>query len=325
MALEELRKQVEEENNSNGNETEEANEIQATETLAENPQETEAKDDVLEEFELELDGEPVPQRPKHTVEETLTYKLINEKKKSKKRATELDELKDKISRLEAGNAQQPTIAPTPAPQAILPRAPDRWDPEILGDEAKYNQAMYDYQTQVNAHNQQTQLVNNQAAVETRQTSERAIRLAQRSATFIEENKIDVETATDATTAGVEGLERLTGREGGGLYLLDSIGEGSEKVAYYLGRNPHELAKIGKLLDADPSGFQAIAELTRLAATRLKPKNRKLSAAPEPDEALQGESTTKPTSRLQSEYDKETDFNKLMKMRKDAKARGIDLK
>ena len=135
--------------------------------------------------------------------------------------------------------------------------------------------------------------------------------------------MNADKATDKIQAGINGLDDALGLEGAALDLLDTIGEGSEKLAYYLGSNSEALAKVKQLMQEDPRGFKANTWLTK-SALKLTRKNTHISKAPEPDEPLQGDGSTVSATRLQEQYDKETDVSKLVNLRREARKLGVTL-
>jgi len=123
-------------------------------------------------------------------------------------------------------------------------------------------------------------------------------------------------------------DRATGIDGALAFLLDSVGEGGERVAYHIGRNASAMSKIKGLLQKDPQGFKAIAEMTRMAGS-LKPKHSKrISKAPEPDQPLKGDGAPASSRKLQEMYDKASSKSDLKAMREAkrlAEQRGVKLK
>jgi hypothetical protein len=321
MDLEELRKQVEEE------ESAEVEAVDEVETVADEPEpeqeaeesepesEDESESDEPVDFDFEIDSEE-PKKPKHTPQEAMLYKLTKKSKQLKGAKTEIEQLREEIEALKTGQAPAAAapVAPEPKPEVIP--FPDLYDPTINGDKQKYSQA--GQQGQVTA--QQQQLAAKQAQTE----KERALRLAGRTAKFITDNKVNEDKAAEAVQAGVEALDALTGIPGGGLYLLDSVGDDSEKLALYFGKDPSRLNQVREWLEEDTTGLKAIAQMTRLVTTKLKPRASKSKKSLEPDEPLKGSTSTKSASDLQRRYDAENDLDKLMAIRKEAKSKGVTL-
>jgi len=297
--------------------------------LTPEPIEGETETVLVDELELELEGEPTPEPTKHTPEQALVYKLTKEKKKRQEAVSELDELKQTVAELKtqlSGNVQ-PQVAPAvtqPIAQPVVIPFPDLYDADINGNKTIYSQKVHEYMAAVNQQGQQATQQIKQDAAAVQKEQDQAGRLATRASKFIIDNKMNADKATDAIQAGTQALDDITGIHGAGLFMLDSVGDGSEKVAYYLSRNPKALTQVKALFDEDPKGFKAIAWLTK-TAEKLKPKNQHISKAPAPDEPLQGDGSSADSVRLQSQYDKETDIAKLVKLKKQARLAGITLK
>lgn len=282
-----------------------------------------------EHLELELEGEAAT-KPKYTTEETLLHKLTKRGKQLKGAKSELEQLKEENERLKAGNLQPaPVVQTQPVIEPTAPVFPDLYDPNINGDKAKYSQAVHQYMHDFNNAGVQTAAATQQQTKLAADEEARAGRLAQRSATFITEQKeqgrkLSDELAIEAIQAGTQALDDASGMSGAGLFMLDSVGDGSEKVAYYLGRNPSAVATVQKLLKEDPNGFKAIAWLTK-TAEKLKPKGKHISKAPAPDEALEGNGQSVSAGAWQKKYDDAKDVSTMVKIMKDARLAGITVK
>lgn len=86
-------------------------------------------------------------------------------------------------------------------------------------------------------------------------------------------------------------------------VISQIGEGSEKVMYYLGRNTAQREKLQALLISDQTGIKASLFLGELKAKVSMPTKRK-SAAPQPTPEVTGDVSTGGDSKaLKRKYDK----------------------
>ena len=282
-----------------------------------------------EDLELELEGEEAT-KPKYTTEETLLHKLTKRGKQLKGAKSELEQLKEENERLKAGYQQPaPVVQTQPVIEPSAPIFPDLYDAGINGDKAKYSQAVHQYMHDYNNVGTQAEAQTQQQATLAAEDKARAGRLAQRSAAFITEQKqqgrkLSDDKAIEAIQTGTQALDEASGMVGAGLFLLDSVGDGSEKVAYYLGRNPSAVATVKGLLKEDPNGFKAIAWLTK-TAEKLKPKGKHISKAPAPDEALEGNGQTATASAWQHKYDTAKDVPSMIKIKGEARKLGITLK
>lgn len=331
MDLEELRKQVEEEESAaveavdeveTVEEDEPAEDQEAEESEPESEDESES-DEPVEDFDFEIDSEE-PKKPKHTPAEAMLYKLTKKSKQLKGAKTEIEQLREEIEALKSGQAPVAAapVAPEPKPEVLA--FPGYYDDGIQGDHDKYSKAVAEYMQRYSQQGQQVAQQQAEAQKQAQIEHDRAVRLATRTASFTKSNKLNGDMAAEHVRNGVEALDKVTGIPGGGLYLLDSVGEDSEKLAYYFGKNPSELSRVRDWLEEDDSGLKAIAQMTRLATQKLKPKTSKSKKALEPDEPLSGSTSTKSANDLQRRYDAEDDLDKLLAIRAEAKARGVTL-
>lgn len=325
---EELLKMIDEEDKQepieDEQDAEETEEVATEESEGDNSEES---DDSEEVDGIDFDDEKAEdQGTKYTPEQALVHKLTKEKKKRQEiaataedLASENERLKRQLAEIEKGKAPQPTQS--------VPKVPVMYEDGINTVE-QYNQAMAEYWQQQRQMEAKQAEAAAQKQREAEQTQERANRLSERAKNFITSNKIKSDKAVDEITAGVQGLDEMLGIEGTALKLLDTVGEGSEKVAYWLGRNPNALNTVKELVNEDPYGFKLVHWLTVKANefnSKSLAKNR-ISKAPEPDEPLRGDGNSSEVAKsLQAQYDKAKDYDELVKIRAKAKAAGIKLK
>lgn len=337
MSLEELRAQAEaeetkaEQPEAEEPEQEEADEPEAEQEEAEEPEAEEAEES--DDFELELEGEPEPDQQKYDPVEVLQHKLSRERKKKRKvkeeSESQIQELQDQVRQLTQmlqGGQQQPQQAAPQTRSAAEPVFPDMYDQGIDGDRQKYDAAVKQYFADMQnyqARHQQAEQAQNQ----NRERFESMTKeLATRAAKFASEHKVSVDRVADALDKATSEVDEATGIDGALAYLLDSVGDGSERVAYYIGTNNGAMSQIKGMLKDDPQGFKAIAHMTRLAE-KLKPKHsRKVSKAPEPDQPLRGDGSQSGSvaKKLQAKWDKATKREDLMAIRREARKAGVTL-
>lgn len=324
MSLEELRKQVEEEEANEATLDVEETEEEASEAIAEDEGNPEGEPEESTDFELELDGEPEPDQQKPSAEEALVHKLTKQKKRAQKAENEVETLRQELEALKQSISQ-----PRQQPQqsvAAEPVFPDMSDKGIEWDRKAYDAAVKKYFADMNAY-QNRHAEAEQAQTDYKQRMEGYTKqLATRAAKFATDNRVSVDRVADALELATSEIDSHTNIDGSMAYFLDSVGDGSERVAYYIGTNEGARAQLKELLRQDPNGLKAIAHMTRLVE-KLKPKHQKqLSKAPEPDEPVKGDKTNTSTAQqLQREYDAAEGFDKLMAIRKKAKALGVELK
>jgi len=311
MSLEQLRAQAEAEDETKAEQPEAEEEVEGDKPEAEQEEseEPEAKEaEESDDFELELEGEPEPDQQKYDPVEVLQHKLSRERKKKAAARSEVDELKDQIAQLTQmmQGGKQPQQAPQQSQSMAEPTIPDLYDEGINGDRQKYDAAMKkwfaDYQAFQGRHKEAEQV-----QTQYREQMEGMTKsLAERAAKFASENKVKVDVVADALDKATSEVDQATGIDGSLAYLLDSVGDGSERVAYYIGRDASAMAKVKQLLQEDNKGFKAISHMTRLAE-KLKPKHsRKISKAPEPDQPLRGDGTTGSTSKIKQKLQQRLD-------------------
>lgn len=325
MSLEELRKQVQEEESK---EAEQVGQVEATaeevESEAEQVEETTEVVEELEDFDLEIeDGEPEPsQQKKVTAEKALLHKLTKEKKKRQEAKSELDTVKAELDQLKTMLAgQQQVQAPVQKVESDLPPVPVLYENGINTPQ-EYTQAYAKWMNDVNTIHAQRSQRQAQSQAAARQTQEKAENLAKRASDFIQEHNIKPQLVIDAIENATTEIAAHTGLDDALTVMLDAVGEGAERVAYRLGRNQNTMDKVKELISDDPSGMKAIVYMTRLAG-QLKPKT-KVSKAPEVDEPVKGDGSSSATKKLQSMYDKEKDPNKLLELRRKARELGVKL-
>jgi hypothetical protein len=324
MSLEDLRRQVEEEESAEDQPKVEVEEAVAVEPEDETQSEGDESEETNDDFDFEIDGEE-PKQDKPTPEQAMLYKLTKKSKKLSEAKSENEQLREEIEALKAGMVTQKP-QPKPQQQRPTPILPDLYE-DFNGDRAKYSQAINEYFNQVNQQNQNAVQAQQQTLKQKQVEQDRAVRLAKRSADFITASKLNEDKATDFIQCGIESLDTLTGINGGGLYLLDSVGEDSEKLAYYLGKNPAELNRIKEWLEEDSTGLKAIANMTRIVTQKLKPKTSKSTKTLEPDEPLTGSTSTKNAGELQRKYDdaiSRGQMDKIMAIRSEARSKGVQL-
>lgn len=277
-----------------------------------------------EDFELELDGESEPDQQKPNAEQALVHKLTKQRKKRQEAESEVAELRRQLDELKSGKSAQPTQTQSQAADIDLPRVPDMYDKGIDGDHAKYDKALKAwFRAMREAENAQTQK-GQQTEQQRAKLEEKTLNLAKRTAKFMQENKISESRVISAIERATSEVDAATKVDGALAHLLDSVGDGGERVAYYIGTNEAALERVKASLAADPSGFKTIAMMTRMVS-ELKPKHsQKTSKAPTPDEPLRGDGSPVSAKRLQEKYDKATNPNELFKLRQEAKKLGVKL-
>lgn len=332
MSLEELKAQAEAEEETTEEEEpeaqdepeqEEAEDAESEEGSSDEEEGDETEDEPSDDFELELDGEPETGQQKPSPEDALVYKLTKQKAKAREYKSELEELKAEIAALKSGQSQPQTQSRPQQPAQQYPPVPVLYEDGIDTKE-QYTQAYQRWMAECKAVDQRNSQADQQKSEYKRQMEEMTHNLAKRLGKFATEHKIKDDRVVQAAERATSEIDGATKIEGSLAYLLDSVGDGGERVAYYIGTNEGAMAKIKGLLEKDNSGLKAIAEMTRMAEN-LKPKHSsRTSKAPAPDTPLKGDGSSASAKAIQAKYDKATDPHELMKLRKKARELGVKL-
>jgi hypothetical protein len=239
---------------------------------------------------------------------------------------ELERLKAENKTLKSGVAAQasPTLKE-------LPKRPKEVDFETIQD---YDEALTKYddtmlQVRLDTANKNTELKNAQVRAK-KDLDDKVDAHYARAAKLIQDNNIDTEVYKKADLIVREAVE--SSRPGLGNIISDQIisimGEGSEKVLYFLGRNKNALDKFKSLLANDPSGLQASLFLGQ-QKERLLNSKQKTSRAKPPGDSIRGDappSSSKGKAFLKSRKAalKKGDIQAAYDAKKGAKAAGIDV-
>ncbi len=337
MSLEDLKAQAEKEEETKAEEQPEAEEeVEEPESEVDTDEEeadTETEEPEAEEpepsddFELELDGEPEPGQQKPSPEDALVYKLTKQKAKAKEYKSELDELKAELAALKAGTSQPQTQQRSQQPAQQYPPVPVLYEDGIDTKE-QYTQAYQRWMADCKAVDQRNAQADQQKSEYKRQMEDMTHNLAKRLGKFASEHKIKDDRVISAAEKATSEIDEATKIEGSLAYLLDSVGDGGERVAYYIGTNEGAMAKVKELLQADSTGLKAVAHMTKLAE-KLKPKHSsRTSKAPAPDRSIKGDGSPASQRKLQDEYDKASTKSDLKGMReilRKAEKVGVKLK
>ena len=108
---------------------------------------------------------------------------------------------------------------------------------------------------------------------------------ERAATLVDKNKIAVDVYKQADRTVREVVEAVRPGQGDIVtdFLISVVGEGSEKVMYFLGKNKKALGSFKSLLAEDPSGIKASMFLGQQKQRLLNSKRKASSARPPADD------------------------------------------
>jgi hypothetical protein len=113
----------------------------------------------------------------------------------------------------------------------------------------------------------------------------------RSAELVESSGIKAEHFKDADASVRQAVEAVMPKKGDGItdFIISVLGEGSEKVLFFLGRNKAARAEFQNLLVEDPDGNKAMVYLGQQKERLTNPQKRR-SNAPKPATQAKGDET-----------------------------------
>ena len=247
-----------------------------------------------------------------------------------KLTAEKDENAELRAQLEALTAQVNGTAQPAAPaQATVGARPTLESMDY--DEDAYNKAMDDwYDAKVDAR--VSAATHTQVKTQAQTNAENAVAKSldahyDRASTLAQESNISAEVYQAADLKVREAFESVMPGQGDVVtnQVISSMGEGSEKVMYFLGRNPQARAKLTEILSSDPGGIKAALYLGKLQAEVGSPQKRK-SNAPKPAKKLDtGDNSVDPGAALRKQYEKADTVQACMDIKFKARDAGINTK
>lgn len=240
---------------------------------------------------------------------------------------EIEKLRAELESLRQPQQQQQV-------QSQLPPRPKREDFDY--DDDKYDAAVDEWQMQrfQQQHVQQSQQ-SQQTAAQQQQLD--AIKQASdshyhRAEKLVGEGLVTAESYNKADTAVRNVFESQFPGQGDVvtdaiISQLSTVGDGSEKVMYYLGGNPTALRALKDKLAADKTGMQAMVYLGSLMNKVTTTPAKKVSQAPKPATRLKGEEATttaaKPMLRKYQQAHKSGNTQLAFNVKREARQKGID--
>jgi hypothetical protein len=236
--------------------------------------------------------------------------------------SELEELKKQIETLKGGNQQT---------QSKLPPRPKREDFDF--DDDAYDAALDAW----NDKRLEAKLAEREQSVATtKQQAEAATKVTQavdqhyeRAAKLVQEAGINADLYQDSDRKVRTAIEAVRPNEGDLIaeQLISVMGEGSEKVMYYIGRNKDALNGLQSAIINDPSGMQAMLYLGKITSKVANPQQR-VSRAPRPAATIKGDASESSVAKaLRKKYkaaDKAGNVQERFNLRREAKKAGIDV-
>jgi len=203
------------------------------------------------------------------------------------------------------------------------------------DDAKYQQELSNWMAQqVQAQvAQATQASTNTAAQSqaAQQLDQAVDSHYQRAAKLAEGSGITAELYQNSDTVVRQTIESVLPKMGDVVTdnMIARLGEGSEKVMFFVGRNKAAQEKLRSSLVTDPTGISAAMYLGELKRDMITPKKR-VSLAPKPATQIQGDeggASTGTAKKLKEKYhsaQKRGQGQESYNAKKEAKALGVDV-
>lgn len=197
------------------------------------------------------------------------------------------------------------------------------------DPKKHAEMMRDWVAEVAVENGQRTTQQQKIAEAKAQLSKAEDEHYSRAEKLVTQHGINPDVYRDADDKVRSTLERIRPGEGEiiAAQLINVIGEGSEKLFYWLGRNPDALAVMESHLVRDPSGVQAVAYLSRKAAELSLPA-KKTTNAPKPPTQIGGDGSSMPArikalKEAHARAHSKGDVQAAWELRRQARAAGVD--
>lgn len=153
---------------------------------------------------------------------------------------------------------------------------------------------------------------------------------ERADVLTKENGISPEVYKQADEVVRNGIDSVAPNMGNFVVdqMISKLGEGSEKVMYYLGRNATALQQLQNSLASDPTGMKAAVFLGRKMAELSKPKKQQSKASPPPSTASGDEKPqTRSEKALKKAYQaahKSGNATEGFRLRQEARRGGYDV-
>ena len=253
-------------------------------------------------------------------------KFVKVKKDLRGKISERDEEIERLRKEnEALKSKGPTVSDTPL---VRPKA------ESFASEQDFQDALDKYYDDRAAETFQRSQLQEAQKNKTLQAKRAVVQAVEehydRAGKLLEAVGINPEVFKNADLTVRTAVEQVAPKSGDIIVdqIISILGDGSEKVMYYLGRNKSALDKFQNLLVVDPTGMKAAVflgqEKQRLSQPKKMPSN-----APNPAPQVRGDSNgSQNGAALKRQYQtahKKNDSQAAYNAKKAAKAAGIDTK
>jgi len=271
---------------------------------------------------MEEEGEQDPDDPSKTVP---VAKFVGVKRKLRGQITERDEEIERLKR-----ERDEALKLKPKEETVLER-PKKDD---FDTDDEFYEALDKYNLSRTSETINRTRLEDQRKAEQRQAQEKLAEAVDehyvRAADLIEKSGIKPEIYQAADTTVRKAVEAITPNLGDVIVdqVISILGDGSEKVMYFLGRNKAALAKFQSLLASDKTGMKAAVylgqEKQRLTTNPIKPR----SSAPDPPTNIKGDTNvTGLEARFKKKYDaahSKKNLQEAYNAKKEARQAGVDV-
>lgn len=332
QTLEELKAQNAEEESAQQEEvvTDEA-EAEDVESDEQPDIETESDDDVEteggedEEVEAWLQGDQPEEQeaeksvplPKHIEVRTKLKSTVKEQN------SEIESLKAEIEQLKSQSVA-PQLGDSIGPR---PKRDDFYEHE--DPDGAYEDALYEWRSQAEASKNQLEAQKQAQEKHQAQIQEAVASHYQRAEKLIEKHNIDASVYQQADRRMRQAIDDVAPGSGDAIFdsLLGQMGDGSEKVMFYVGSNPQRTDQLKSALMTDPSGLKAMRLIGRWEAEAITPK-KKVTRAQKPAKRADGGTDTAASSeaKLKKQYaaaHAKGNYQQSINIREQAKAAGFN--
>lgn len=244
-------------------------------------------------------------------------------------------IEEKDSQIEELRAEIEALKSNKAPQAAPVIEPKRPDPLDFDSDSDYHDALDKYYD--DRMDQRLSLVSQTNDARARQESvvsqrnEAVDAHYERASKLVGDFKISPKAYQDADAAVRTDIDSIMPGQGDAIVdeLISRLGDGSEKVMYYLGKNPKERALLVSKFAKDKTGLDASIYMGELKAKIATAQTNNTSRAPEPAARPNGQAgKAGDGGALQRKWKKahdKDDPQAAYEIKKQARTQGIDTK
>ncbi len=282
---------------------------------------------------VEEEGEETPENEEPEERELEPWEEIKEEKndsvplkthlKQKKKFKTLRD--DSGKEIDSLKAQIEELKAKPVNETTALKRPMEYD---FDTDEEYHKALDDYDNKRFADIENRRIQRENTAKIQAQNKKAIDSHWERAEDLVEKSGIDPENYKNADLKVRDAFEAIAPKQGDILkdQIVSIIGEGSEKLIYFLGRNEDELAKVQSKLIDDPNGLKLAAYLGGLNKNLSSPR-KKTTNAPNPAPNLNGGGGGSKTGNSEKDYKKalkENDAKKMFSIKRAAKKEGVDV-